>query len=542
MSVSGPPSTYGGPHPDLSRGVRPGEGFARERLRGLRDVFVPIGEPIPLHTAVVAVVLIVAALLLVLVPSIGASLRTSATATYLVLPAGAGLYMSMVALATLATRRALGARTLPAVFGTLALAWSLVVMTLVAFSDESWGLVPTGGPLLWLYPVTVSGIAFPLALLWARGTFRRSRWSFGLGTALLPPVLAASALLPGLSSDGAILLTGSTLMAAAALFGVSGYLFGRSEPSVRVPTGISGPTTVRTSPRRPVPVQIPATTRGPSAPVPARPPPISSGTVPRRYTPSPAPLSSGAWPNVVPTGFLWLDTLLMGGLPRRGQLGFVSEPGLGVERLFWSSAAEALRRGEVALVVTSSLSREEALAQAERECPGFSRFDREGRVGWIGAPSRGSSPSAGPALPPDRPAATRFVQSIFTASKWAQERSPAGFVVIFEEVSSLIDSLGEEAGVDTFRNAVEILRGRGARTLYGIDLGARSVSLTARLTRLLDGVLLFRSADGRPFLKVFRLSPVETRGWVECGFGEPKMSRRTSARGAEPAPENPRRP
>jgi hypothetical protein len=499
--------------------ARPESGPRRGWGKALVAAFLPIGDAVAFHTAVVAAVLILDAVL-VLVAGPGATgVLPNRPAVYLVLPAAAGLYMSLATVSSTTAQRGPVRGARGRAVPTLLLAWASAVVVLVAATDGPDGAWVLSTSAVWLYPACLAGVALPLTSLWFARPADPTHRAAGVCAAALPPVLALVVLLSRPEGGPIAGLTFATLVGAAVLFQVSGSMRGWSSFSVPSPVVPPAPRDGRAQDRPPLARPHPPI---PSRHLPSPQPPVS---VPGGLRSSPTTLSSprgsssGCWPDVVSTGFGWFDDLLLGGLPRRGQIAVVEEPGEGGDQIVWGALAEGLRRGETAVIVTASWSVREIAERMEHLAPGFTEYDRGGRVVWVDGSGQGSAARLTPPAIAGPGDCVRLLTALHAGAREAARRSPRGFCVGFLGVSSLIDVVGQERGLAVLRNAVAVLRASPALVTYQVELRPELVPVIKEIQADLDGTLIFRSLDGRPAVKVLRLTPVANRGWVECGFG-----------------------
>jgi KaiC len=504
------------PHESSPSGSEPrARGFTR-----VADFFLPPTEAFSLHTAVVAAVLVLDAILVVVLAPGVSGVTSAGPALYLVMPAAAALYMSLVLVSSYRTQGLARDRFPVVVFAPLSLAWAIALVGLIALSTGSFGSIAPISSSPWLYPASLVGVALPLAGLWFGQPGKSGYRSIGLGAALLPPLIAMAVRPVVLSAETTAALTSGTLVVAAVLFQLSGFFLGRSTSEGRSST--ESPTELR----------APASRDGLSAPVPGRPHPGASSAAPISSpvarggssldrAPPPRPFrSTGRWPDVVSTGFVWLDHLLLGGFPRRGQLALVGPAGLGSENLVWGMLGEGLRRGESIVIVSASWSVREIAEQMERFRPGFTEYDRRGKVIWVDASGRGSAARTNPPAILGPGDCVRILGALRSAAREADRKSPLGFCLGFLGVSSLLDEVGDKMGLAVLRNTVAILRGLPVVATYAIDVPDRPRPAVASILEELDGIVHFQSTNGSPALKVSRLGPVETRAWVECRYRE----------------------
>lgn len=525
MSLTLPGASYGGSGSAPVGGSRSEDAAKNDHLSALRDLLFPVSEVTQLHSLVVAAVLVLDAVLVLLLPPSSSGLRSTGPAVYLLLPSAAALYMSLVLVSTEAAHRTLGSKTKARVLSAVSLTWALGLVGLIALSGGTFeplrGIASSPG----LFPACLAGIALPIASLWHGRLFDPERRRVGLYAACFPPLLALAILLPGLSSELTVSFTSATLLVSAVLFQISGSYRNGSTPSRAVPSRSSAPPNRLTFrlPRWAYPRshfhRKPSTWPGAPPPTALGPRDLGSSASP------PAGVSTGRWPNVVSTGFDWLDELFLGGFPRRGQLALVAEAGLGNETVVWGTLTEGLRRGESIVIVTASLSVREIAERMERFGPGFTDYDRQGKVLWVDASGRGSPLRSDPAALLGPGDSVRTLGALLAAAKEAERQSSRGFCLAFLGLTSVVDAVGDATGLAVFQNMVAILRERPALAMFTIELRDRSRPVVQRILDAFDGVLLFRSSDGRPFVKAFRLGPVETRAWVPCRFEDRRTDR-----------------
>lgn len=482
---------------------------------------IPAEDDLPLHVIVVALVLGLDALLVAVAPPGFTGVSSNGATVYLVLPAAAALYMALAWLASASVQRAVGTRR-PALLSALALGIALVLLGLVVTSAAPSEAAAIRPVLPWLLAACLAGVSVPVAAFWIVPPARALARSFGLAAAGAPPLLALAlrSLLP--SSDSAVLVTAVALGASAGLFYLSGALFGRTAlrtavPAPKVPHP-TGPSPVALFGARPAgrtsgtPLLAPPTPRSaPSHPV--------AGTGPTVVPGPTKPRMPGRWPDVISTGFAWLDDFFLGGFPRRGQLALLDDSGLASTAVMLGTLAAAIRRGEPVVIVTASARVSEVAQRLDRLNPGVLDGGRDRLIRWVDASGRkvplGTAQVPNPL---DRSEAVRVLTDIGAATRDAERASPRGFCLAFLGVASMARRVGDEAIATFLRNLVGILRERPANATYQFELGPQvPVGLRTALAEF-DGMLLFRSVSGRPSLKVFQISPVASREWVECDF------------------------
>ncbi len=499
--------------PDPSETAR-----SRGRSALFRSVWVPLEGATPLHSIALTSVLVLDALLVLLVPPGTTGVTGTGPALYLLVPAAAGLYMSLVALGTRSTSRFGEHRSAVTVLALLALVGSLGGITLVSLS---------GGPFPGLGRITGSNVAFPLCLagtslaiasLWASGALMSQPPMVRVFALLVPPWAAALVGLVPLTSGGQVVLTTLVLGVSASMFQVAQPLRDRTSDASAIPLGHPEPETIAAPPVEPPPPVARRPAPAPTAPRPVAQAmaPVGAASVPRAEPPpSIAPVRrAGGWPNVVSTGFRWLDVLLLGGLPRRGQIAVVSGPHAEGDAVISGTLAEALRRGESVVIVAPSTLRPLLAERLGRARPGFAYSVHTGRVLWVDLPlasSRGGTSGAGGT---GSPGYVSMLGALVAAASDAERRSPLGFALAVFGLDPLFDVGGETGSSAVVRNMVGILRERTAIVLYSIERETVPEETIRRSTSFLDGALLFRSTRQGSAVKVLRVGPAESRDWV----------------------------
>lgn len=520
MSVSTPGPADGGSASGSSGVVRLEGDEPHPSLSHLKDLILPVESANQRHSIVVAVILVLDAALVLVLPVRVSGILSTGPAYYLLLPAAASLYMALALVSANTAHRGTG---VPRGFGALAgisLTWALSLASLIALTGGPLGLLTGVIPRPWLYPGCIAGITLPIASLWSMSSIDPARRRVGLSASLLPPLLALATFLPHLDPQSVLVLTSTTLVLGAVLFLIPGSYGRRSVPptGARLPPSDQQvrPTHHPPHPRVPVPV-APSGGTGfgtASRPVPGTPTYARAAAAPKRV------VSSGRWPDVVSTGFTWLDELFLGGFPRRGQLALIGEPGQGCAEVVWGTLTEGLRRGESVVIATASASVTEIGEQLERFCPGFTDYDRQGLVHWVDASGRSRTALADPSTRIDHDGGVRALLSLMAAAQEAERQSPRGFRMAFLDFSAVLLGVGDAVGMAVFRNMVGIFEGRPVIALYTLDPWEQSVPVLQQVVTTLDGAVIFRSVGGRPFLKVVRVGPVESRSWVPCKFEE----------------------
>ena len=494
------------------------EGSKVRRPADLRGLVIPADESAHVHTAAVAIVLALDAILVLFLSPGSSVVFSRGPPVYLVLPSAAAVYMSLASISIVAERRVPGDSARVFVFPALSLVSSAILAGLVATSGGHWGTVAGVSSSAWLYPACLGGITLPITGLWLSGLFDPTFRQVGMGVAVLPPLIALTTLSSDLSAGVVVALISASLLVSAALFQVSGTYLSRPPVPWAASARTPGPTD-EAAPRIPLRERFGWRSRE-GGRAGSRSSLLGSRRARDITAEGPARSSNreGRWPDVVSTGFGWLDDLFLGGLPRRGQFALVGEAGIGTEKVVWGALAEGLRRGESVVIITASSTVREIAEQMERFSPGFTNRDREGRVMWVDASGRGSAARANPPAIQGPADCVRILGSLLAAAKEAEGHSPGGFCVGFLGVTSVLDAVDEPMAQAFLRNLVGILRQRRASVTLSIELTPRPITALSRILRELDGTLVFASVNGRTAVRVFGHEPVATRGWVECQF------------------------
>jgi len=443
---------------------------------------------------------------------------------YLAGPLVAGIYLSLVLIAVRLLWPAPSGSpyALVGLVGPLALMAGLVTFVLAALS---WGTALALSATPGFFALSLLGISAPLLALKFPAPRRTPASFVALAASLLPVPIALIVGLPVQGEYGTLYLTSGALFLGAVLYQVAGALLS--------PDTATGPQVVARRLGRflSLSFRIPHwARRGDSA--------SAAPAGERPMLPAPTMPGRSRWPDVVSTGFGWLDVLLLGGLPRRGQATLWTYDGPGPDTVVAMTLNVALQRGEPVVVVTAASSVTEVAELMERLRPGFTEHDREGRVLWVDASGRRRSPGPSPISGPGDH--VQLLRALRAASEEAGRRSPGGFCVGFLGLSSAIQAGG---GVAFVRNAAAILRRYPALTLFSLAHLRPADPAVTTLLEATEGTLAFRTEGDRTFVRVLKLSPVETRGWVECRFQRTSDRRyQNSNEVVRPFAETPRSP
>ena len=494
------------------------------RLRYGSSLWLPLGDATPLHSITLSAVLVLDAVLVLLVSPRATGVLPNGPAIYLLLPAAAGLYMSLVALAARPPKRILVLRDPSSFLPLFAVAWTLGLVILVALSGGPWGSVSRTAQSSWTYPLSLAGISLAIAGLWTDGALApQPRW-LRLGLLLLPPILAGATRLPAWTDSALVVVTATTLCISAVVFPTSQSIPFRTRPVPAPPVPATAPTghfglasRARAEDRSPV-----------GAPGSSSNPPIVAPSPSAPSTPAMPALSRslGKWPNVASTGFRGLDALLMGGFPRWGQVATVARSDPSGETVILGTLTEGLRRGEPVVIASPPALRSVIRERIERLRPRLGNRARSGQVLWVDVAVRNSGGLSPESVARDSSVMVDMLRSLHAASMEAERRSPKGFCLGFFGLRGLFEAVGEVKASALVQNIVGILRERPILALYSIELGGASDRAILRCVALLDGALLFRSTTEGSFVKVFRLEPAERRDWVEALSAPESDSRR----------------
>ncbi len=225
-------------------------------------------------------------------------------------------------------------------------------------------------------------------------------------------------------------------------------------------------------------------------------------------------------PDRLPTGNSRLDDLLVGGFFPKAHVLLVGPAFTGKEVLLYSFIAEGLRRGEPAILVTTSRSPEELAQDIGKVTSQLREYENLGLVTWIDA----SNPAAAP--PGRQPETSRSVvrgpgdhagilTALVRAAKKAEEAKAGAFRVGFLTLSTCLSQSDEKEAFAFFQNFVGILKPRNALAVYVVEQGTIPDARVEAVQGRIDGSLRFKQERGKTFLSVQGLGDVQTRDWVE---------------------------
>ncbi len=221
----------------------------------------------------------------------------------------------------------------------------------------------------------------------------------------------------------------------------------------------------------------------------------------------------------LPTGTPRLDDLLAGGFPPKAHVLLVGPAFTGKEILLYSFIAEGLRRGEPAVLVTTTRLPEEIAADIGKVTPQFKEYEQLGLVTWIDA----TNPAAEPGTskegsrvvvkgPSDHPG---ILTALVKAAQTSEKTKSGGFRVGFLNLSTCLAQSDEKEAFSFFQNFVGILKARPALGVYLVDQGTVPDSRVEVAQSRIDGAIRFKQDRDRAYLSVQGLGDVQTRDWVE---------------------------
>jgi KaiC/GvpD/RAD55 family RecA-like ATPase len=221
----------------------------------------------------------------------------------------------------------------------------------------------------------------------------------------------------------------------------------------------------------------------------------------------------------LPSGTPRLDDLLAGGLPAKAHVLLVGPAFTGKEILLYSFVAEGLRRGEPAVLVTTTRSPDEIAADIGKVTPQFKEYEQLGLVTWIDASNPVSDPgtsNGGSRVtvkgPSDHPG---ILTALVKAGQVAEKNKAGGFRVGFLNLSTTLAQSDEKEAFSFFQNFVGILKARPALGVYLVDQGTVPDSRVEVAQSRIDGAIRFKQDRDRAYLSVQGLGDVQTRDWVE---------------------------
>ena len=221
----------------------------------------------------------------------------------------------------------------------------------------------------------------------------------------------------------------------------------------------------------------------------------------------------------LPTGTARLDDLLAGGFPPKAHVLLVGPAFTGKEILLYSFVAEGLRRGEPALLVTTTRSPDEIAAEIGKVTSQFREYEQLGLVTWIDA----SNPAATQTTSKDGSRVVvqgpsdhaGILTAVVKAAQTAEKAKASRFRVGFLNLSTCLAQSDEKEAFSFFQNFVGILKARPALAVYLVDQGTVPDSRVEVAQSRIDGAIRFKQDRDRAYLSVQGLGDVQTRDWVE---------------------------
>jgi KaiC/GvpD/RAD55 family RecA-like ATPase len=221
----------------------------------------------------------------------------------------------------------------------------------------------------------------------------------------------------------------------------------------------------------------------------------------------------------LPTGTPRLDDLLAGGFPPKAHVLLVGPAFTGKEILLYSFVAEGLRRGEPAVLVTTTRSPDEIAADIGKVTPQFREYEQLGLVTWIDASNPAADPDSSKESsrvivkgPSDH---AGILTALVKAAQSAEKTKAASFRVGFLNLSTCLAQSDEKEAFSFFQNFVGILKARLALGIYLVDQGTVPDSRVEVAQSRIDGAIRFKQDRDRAYLSVQGLGDVQTRDWVE---------------------------
>jgi KaiC/GvpD/RAD55 family RecA-like ATPase len=221
----------------------------------------------------------------------------------------------------------------------------------------------------------------------------------------------------------------------------------------------------------------------------------------------------------LPTGTPRLDDLLVGGFPPKSHVLLVGPAFTGKEILLYSFIAEGLRRGEPALLVTTTRSPDEIAVEIGKVTSQFREYEQLGLVTWIDASNpaaqSGSSKEASRVVVAGPSDHAGILTGLVKAAQVAEKSKASSFRVGFLNLSTCLAQSDEKEAFSFFQNFVGILKARPALGVYLVDQGTVPDSRIEVAQARIDGAIRFKQDRDRAYLSVQGLGDVQTRDWVE---------------------------
>ena len=249
------------------------------------------------------------------------------------------------------------------------------------------------------------------------------------------------------------------------------------------------------------------------------PPSAPGAEAPSREPELLAPPTTTRYADREPTGTARLDDLLRGGFAPRSHVLLLGDAFVGKEVVVFAFLAEGLKRGEPAVIVTTSRSPEEVGQQIGLVTPQFREYEQLGKVAWVDASKPSATPkaagaSAGAIHGPDDHAG--ILSALVAACRKFDGSGAKAIRVGFLGLTSSLAHADDRAASVFVQNFVGILKPRSALALYTVEAGALPDARVEGVLSRMDGAIRFKQERDKTFLQVAGLGDVETREWIEC--------------------------
>ncbi len=234
------------------------------------------------------------------------------------------------------------------------------------------------------------------------------------------------------------------------------------------------------------------------------------------------PTPSVTRPGKVSTGTPRLDDLLLGGFPERAQVGFVGPSFVGKEVAIYAFLAEGLRKGEGAIIVTTSRSPSETAKELGVLVPSLMEYEGAGRLVWVDASNpagvAGTDSRAARGSTVKGPADMVGILQAISRHAADMEKAKTGFRVAFLTLSACITQTDEKGAAAFVQNVLGILRPKGSLGAYSVDRGMHSEQQVQGIVSQMDGAVQFQTERGKTQLQILGLGDVQSRQWVDYRF------------------------
>lgn len=253
-----------------------------------------------------------------------------------------------------------------------------------------------------------------------------------------------------------------------------------------------------------------------SLPPQGAPAPIAGSPVPETLAPPVAVRHADREPSGTPR----LDDLLQGGLPPKAHVLLIGDAFVGKEVALYAFLAEGLKRGEPAIIVTTSRGPEEVAQQIGLVTPQFKEYEQLGKVVWVDASrpaeagARSEAGAAGPIKGPDDHAG--ILSAVVAGCRRFEGAKARAIRVGFVGLTASLAHVDDRGASVFLQNFVGILKPRSALAMYTLEAGALPDARVEGILSRMDGVIRFRQERDKTFLQVAGIGDVETREWIEC--------------------------